>query len=193
MRTTMGTTVGTTVDLDGALKLLPSVGPDFARRADALRATAAAAAEEDVPDRALQAALADRRVDLARNTYLYLRWRLETDGPSGETPTGSAVAAARAAARAAGGVVRARARAEVRARAAAESAAAGTRIIRDGEGRRWHVAEAGPAAGPAAPAGVARPRGLVFTSAGRRWHVPACPGAWRAYSDAALSALLPTV
>jgi hypothetical protein len=181
----MRTTVGTTVDADGALALLQRVGPDYAWHADALRATAAAMAEEDVPDCALHAALAYRPVSLARSTFLYLRWKLETGGPSEAAVPGSAAAAAGAAARAARAKVRAevraaraaraavpaRVRTAARARATTEAAAAGARLIRDGEGRRWHVAEADPDA----LVGAERPRWLVFTSGGRQWHVHACP------------------
>jgi hypothetical protein len=188
MRTTAGTTVGTTVDVDGALALLQRVGPDYAWYADALRATAAA--EEDLPNCALQAALVNRRVALARTTFLYLRWKLETDGPSNAANAGDAAAPSRAEART-------RLRTEQRALAGTEGDAAGGRLIRDGQGRHWHVAEHGAehgsAGGPDAPAGAGRPRSLVFTSGGRRRHVHACPDAWRTYPDDALAALLPTV
>jgi hypothetical protein len=72
------------VDVDVALALVPRVRPDFVWHADALRAAADSAAVDDVSDGALRAALARGRVDLARNTFLYLRWKLETERPPGD-------------------------------------------------------------------------------------------------------------
>jgi hypothetical protein len=155
------------VDVQGALALLYEIGPTLADEERVLRAAESALLPAEVLDRALRGALARHRVEVSRETFVYLEWhvtRARRDAPgAGALPE----------------TARGRPNAEL-------PTDRPTRLVCDPAGRRWAVREVGPND----LFGGESPRWLTFRSAGAERRTSAYPPDWESLSAAALLALL---
>jgi hypothetical protein len=163
------------VDVEQALELLAKLEPEL-RAYEATvppeRPDSPTPVDGEALDRALRAGLARLRVELGRETFIYLRWRAER------------ARAAAAAARAAAAAARRTARAT---RGAADLPTSATeREIRDAAGRVWTVAEVAPDD----PSDAASARRLVFRCGADRRQASVYPPDWRVRSDRELRELL---
>jgi hypothetical protein len=164
------------VDVAQANGLLTWLGPDLAREEQALRAATPGIDDATALDGALRAALARLRVEVSRETFLYLQWRVETARLAARN-TREAVDAAR--------MARTQARLDRLEAAAARNV---PRVIRDPAGQRWLVLETEPND----LFGAESPCWLVFHGAHERRSVRTYPAGWRTCPDEVLLALLPS-
>jgi hypothetical protein len=155
------------VDVQGALAFLDEISPALADEERALCAAEPGLSTAEVLDRALRGALARRRADVSRETFVYLQWRVEQARHASQASRAASDAARRA---------------------RAETPTSGSaRLVCDPAGRRWAVRETGPND----PFGAASPRWLTFRTAGEERRTSAYLPDWEALPDAALLALLP--
>jgi hypothetical protein len=155
------------VDVQGALALLDEIGPTLADEERVLRAAEPQLSTAESLARVLRSALARRRAEVSRETFVYLHWRVEREWHA--TPAGRATFAAARPAR-------------------AETPWLGsTRLVCDPAGRRWAVRETTPND----LFGAASPHWLVFRSAGEERRTSVYEPSWASLPDAALLALLP--
>jgi hypothetical protein len=169
------------VDVVMALELLARLEPDLAAEEAWTRPEPARPDDEEALDRALRAGLARLRVEVGRETFIYLRWRVEMARESARVAREAAAEARRAAQAARDATVAVHPglgallfRREPR------------REIHDAGGNRWAVSEV--VANELL--GAASPRWLVFVCGRARRHVAAYPPDWRALPEDALLALL---
>lgn len=150
-------------DLLSPTQLYELIAPELSAWERHVRETDPCLSDAEVLDHALQRAVAFLKHDLARETFVYLRWRVQRARiESQETVAASAAARQR--------------RCEDRRDRRWFSAA---------DGRRWTVRELSVGGAPWAQG----PRCLVFEGEGRMRRVWDYPADWRDLSDPALEAL----
>ncbi|AHG93278.1 hypothetical protein J421_5743 (plasmid) [Gemmatirosa kalamazoonensis] len=160
------------VDVVRALELLSQLEPELLAHEAVVPPGRPSPGDGDALDRALRAGLARLRVEIGRETFIYLRWRAER------------AREAAAAARAEAAALRRTARATRRAADLPTSATA--REVRDASGRSWTISEAGPND----LFGGASPRWLGFHSGAVHRQISDYPPDWRARGDEELCQLL---
>ena len=171
-----------TMDDRQATELLARLMPEMALHERELRAGAPTMDDDAVQEGALEAALRRLGEVVSRQTFVYLRWRLER----GRRMARTAPAAPSSPERPAPSTPVARAADDVRI-AAEASALRVPRLMCDDAGARWVVSEVGP------PDAIGRPGAgcLVFAHARVHRRLTAYPADWRLLSNEALGALLP--
>jgi hypothetical protein len=163
------------VDVEQALELLAKLQPELLAYESAVTRDlpdGPSLDDGEALDRALRAGLARLRVEIGRETFIYLRWRAER--------ARAAAAATRAAAAASRGTARVVRGATERTTTATE------REVRDALGRLWTVSEVVPND----LLGSASPRWLVFRRGAGHRQTSDYPPDWRARSDHELCRLL---
>lgn len=170
-----------------ATELLARLMPELDLHERELRAATPSLDDDAVREDALAAALRRLGTAVSRQTFVYLRWRLERArrmATAAPVAPALAVAAALSPPPASPASPGAGSNAQIEAEA---SALRVPRLMCDTAGDRWVVSEVGP------PGAVGRPGAgcLVFAHARVHRRLTAYPADWRSLSNEALGALLP--